>query len=82
MNIQNINECLNEAIKELSKKEKKKKRLGIPPEEIVSRGRGRRGGKAGRGLGPPFGLGPAREPGTGPRAQAGQCIGLNPMLSK
>lgn len=60
----------------------KKKRLGIPPDEIRGRGRGRRGGRPGRGLGPPTGLGPARSPRTGPRAQAGQCIGLNPEEEK
>lgn len=60
----------------------KKKRLGSPPDSIKSQGRGRRGGKPGRGLGPPAGLGPARSPRTGPRAQAGQCTGLNPDLDE
>jgi len=48
-------------------------RLGIPP---AGRGYGR---GMGRGLGRG---GPARRPRTGPRAQAGQCKDLNPMIKE
>jgi hypothetical protein len=59
-------------------KELKARRLGLPPDEVLGRGLGRRGERPGRGLGPPVGLGPARKAGTGPRAEMGVCVGLNP----